>query len=87
MMAKKTTAVPARRTVTISLTISDHERLDALCKARAQSKADFLRGAMAVAERVPIIKTKPLSGSALDRHKAKVARERREARRQQRKRK
>ncbi len=67
----------AKKGFCILLSWEDHARLDALCRARRQSKADFLRSAMTVAEAVPLLRTKPLSGAALDRHLAKLRRERR----------
>jgi hypothetical protein len=76
MSAKKTTR---KILVSMLLNAEDHARLTELCQSRKQSKADFLRGAMLAHEVIPVIKTKPLSGACLDKHQARLKRERAEA--------
>lgn len=61
--------------VTVMLSEEDFSRLTQICKVRGQSRADFLRGAIGVHEQVPVIKTRPLSGACLERHLARLERE------------
>jgi hypothetical protein len=68
---------PEKRAVTVYLRVEEFEALAALCEARGQTRSDFLRAAIEVADRVPIINTRPLSGACLELHKAKVRREKR----------
>ena len=73
--------------VTALLSQKDFDRLDAICQARGQSKADFLRGAMRVHRLVPNINTRPnarnkrLRGAPMDRHLARVEQTKRQPRR------
>ena len=72
---------PGKRVVTVYLSEQDFARLDSICKAREQSKADFLRGAMQVHRKIPVLNTpRPLVGACLDNHKARLRREKRAAR-------
>ena len=74
-----------RKAVTVFLSLKDFDRLTAICKGRRQSRADFLRGAMEVADKVPNINTRPLAGACLEKHKARLKRERAARRRRERK--
>lgn len=67
--------------VMVKLSREDFDKLTEICKERGQSRADFLRGAIEVHKKIPVIKTRPLSGACLDRHLARVEREKREKRR------
>lgn len=82
-MVKKKMPDPERRSVRIELSGEDFRKLDAICRERGQSKSDFLRGAMQVADQVPNINTRPLVGACLKLHQQKVAREKREQRKKQ----
>ena len=66
---------PSRKPVLVMLDPEDYDRLAELCRKRGQNRADFLRAAIQVADKVPVINTRPLSGACLERHKAKVRRE------------
>ena len=68
---------PKKRPVSVFLRVEEFEALAALCEARGQTRADFLRAAIQVADRIPIIHTRPLSGACLELHKAKVRRDQR----------
>ena len=71
-----------KRVVTVYLSEPDFARLDAICKTRDQSKADFLRGALKVHPKIPVIHTpRPLVGVCLVNHQARLRREKRAARR------
>lgn len=71
--------------VSMLLSAEDHARLSAICEARGQSKADFLRAALEVHESVPNINTRPLSGACLEKHRAKQRRDKARERRARRK--
>lgn len=64
-----------KRPVTVFLDRSDFEKLREICERRGQSRADFLRAAISVAKSVPATKTRPLSGACLERHLARLRRE------------
>ena len=68
---------PDKKPVTVFLRTQEYEALAAICAERGQTRADFLRAAIQVADKVPIIHTRPLSGACLELHKAKVRREKR----------
>lgn len=70
----------ARFPVMVYLTREDFETLSAVCEERGQSRADFLRSALKVHERIPAEKTRPLTGACLERHLARLEREKREKR-------
>ena len=61
------------------------DRLAELSKERGHSRTDYLRAALLVPEAVPVIKTAPLRGACLDKHLARLEREKRERRRAKRK--
>ena len=67
--------------VTVSLSQEEFERLNAICGERAQSKADFLRSAMACPSRIPILRTRPnaengrLRGACMKKHLTRLKRE------------
>jgi hypothetical protein len=63
-----------RKGVTVFLSMDDYDRLAAICKSRGQSRADFLRAAMQVADKVPSLKTRPLVGACLEKHKTRLRR-------------
>ena len=67
------------RAVLVYLSDEDADRLAAVCKERGQSRADFLRAAIRVADKVPADKTPRLFGACLERHRARVRREKRRA--------
>ena len=69
-----------KRPVTVFLSLEDYDKLAQVCTANGISRADFLRSALAVHPRIPMINTRPLSGACLQRHKARLAREMRAAR-------
>ena len=74
-----------RKAVTVFLSLKDYDQLTAICKERGQSRADFLRAAMQVAEKVPNLNTRPLAGICLEKHKARLRRERAAERRREKK--
>lgn len=66
-----------RDRVGISMVLSreDFVRLETICREREQSRTDFLRAALSVAELVPNENYRPLTGICLERHEAKKRRE------------
>ena len=77
-----TTTKPEKKIFTsMLLTRVEHDRLNSICKDRSQSKVDFFRGAMQVPDLIPLVHTYKLSGVCLERHLARLKREKREARR------
>lgn len=72
---------PNKRPVTVFLDKKAFDKLTRLCADRGISRADFLRGAVEVADRVPSMKTRPLTGICLERHKKRLRREKAAARR------
>ena len=67
---------PSRKPVLVMLAPEDYDRLAELCRERGQNRADFLRAAIGAADKIPVINTRPLSGACLERHKARLRRER-----------
>lgn len=68
---------PEKLPVTVFLSREDYDRLAAICKERGQSRADYLRSAIKVPDAIPVLQTRPLTGACLDKHLARVAREKR----------
>lgn len=69
-----------KKSVTVFLDAEEFDLLARLCEERGQTRADFLRAAMHAADRIPATRTEwPLAGAVLEKHKAKVRRERRQA--------
>ena len=81
----RTKSAPSRTGICILLKPEEHQRLTTICKDRGQSKADFLRAAIEVHELVPVVKTRPLVGACLDKHLARLEREKRDRRRKRKK--
>lgn len=80
-MKKETQPKPeAKKGVLIVLSQADYERLTEICMARHQSRADFLRGAMDVHEAIPLVNTRKLQGACLQKHLARLEREKQEKR-------
>ncbi len=75
-----------RYPVMVYLSREDFEKLSRVCEERGQTRADFLRSALDVPEKIPAKKTRPLSGACLDRHLARLEREKREKRKRVKKR-
>ena len=71
----------ARRPVMVFLSQEDYDRLTKICESRQQSRADYLRAALTVPSAIPNFNSRPLVGICLDRHRAKLKRERRKAKR------
>ncbi len=69
-----------KRPVTVFLSLEDYDKLARVCADNGVSRADFLRSALAVHQRIPMINTRPLSGACLQLHEARLAREMRAAR-------
>lgn len=67
-----------KRPVTVFLNDEHFDRLTEICKSRRQSRADFLRGAIKVDKKVPVLRTRPLAGACLERHLKRLQREKRE---------
>jgi len=68
--------------VTVFLNEADHRRLKRVCGRRGQTVSDFLRSAIRHGQDLRIVKSKqPLSGACLERHNARLARERKSKRR------
>lgn len=74
-MSNPTHKNPRKRPVTIFLDLADFEKLTATCLERGISRADFLRCALAAAEKIPTRKTRPLSGACKAKHEARIRRE------------
>ncbi len=78
-MTGGTTRDPDKRPVMVHLGSEDFERLTEICEEHGISRADFLRSAIAAAETIPLLQTRPLTGVCLERQKARLAREKRAA--------
>lgn len=65
--------------VTIMLDRARFDALTAICEDYGISRADFLRSAIANHEHVPAVRTRPTTGICLERHKARIRREKRKA--------
>ena len=71
-----------RRAITVLLSAVDVDLLEKRCAERGQSKSDFFRSAIRHGEELPIVHSKqPLAGACLDKHLARLAREKRKDRR------
>jgi hypothetical protein len=62
---------PAKRPVMVHLDPEDFDRLTELCERNGVTRADFLRSAIEVADTIPLLQTRPLTGVCLERHVAK----------------
>ena len=65
--------------ISMLLRREEFDRLAGLCKERGQSRTDYLRASLLVPEAVPNINTAPLRGACLDKHLARLQREKRRA--------
>lgn len=78
---KKRARREKRYPVMVFLSAKDFNLLAKVCRERGYSRADFLRNALKVWQKVPSVKTRPLTGIALERHEARLKREQRERKR------
>jgi hypothetical protein len=67
-----------KKTVTVFLSKREYDDLAAVIQGRAQSRADFLRDAIAAHECIPQVHRRKLTGVCLNLHKARLRREKRE---------
>ena len=73
----ETESRPKRHVVLVMLSTADFDWSNSIRRGRRQKRADFLRGALQVADREPNINTRPLVGACLGKHRARLGREKR----------
>ena len=81
MMQKRTPQTEAKKPVMVYLSQGDYDRLTEICKARHQTRADFIRDAIDAHESIPQEHKVKLRGICLQRHVDRVKVEKRKPRR------
>ena len=76
-----------KRPLMVFLSEEEFASLSRICRARKQSRADFVRAAISVSDAVPNLNTRRLTGICLARQQERLAREKKATARRKAKRK